>query len=173
MRTLTFTAALLAFGLAGCGTDALTGSLPDASVLGSALANHHAAPERPIGGTCSAETVGVEQISPTVISRVSVGTCQVSHLGRTELLSLARTNLITLEQEAEHTLTSASGDLLYATSAGIGTLAPPATVDFTGVTTFTGGTGRFANATGVMQAVGPSNLEAGHSIFTYDGWISY
>jgi hypothetical protein len=173
MRAFTVPAVLLALALAGCGADAPTAALPDASAFGSALANRHAAPQRPIQGHCDAETVEVEPISPTVISRVSVGTCQLSHLGRTGLLSVARTNLITLEQEAEHTLTSASGDLLYATSAGTGTLTPPATINFAGVTTISGGTGRFANATGVMQAVGTSNLAAGHSSFTYDGWIAY
>jgi hypothetical protein len=80
---------------------------------------------------------------------------------------------MTLDQEAEHTLTAANGDLLYATSAGTGSLTPPVTIHFVGVTTISGGTGRFTNATGVMQAEGTSNLAAGHSSFTYEGWIAY
>jgi hypothetical protein len=128
---------------------------------------------RPPEGSCEAETVEVEPISPTIIRRVSVGTCQFSHLGRTGLLSIAYGNLATLEQEAEHTFTAANGDLLNATSVGTGAFTPLATVHFTGVTTISGGTGRFANATGVMAAVGTVDLATGDASLSYDGWIAH
>jgi hypothetical protein len=173
MRRSTAPTVLLALALAGCAGDAPIAPLADASALDGALASLQAAPERPIKGSCEAETVEVRPISPTIIRRVSVGTCQLSHLGRTGLLSIANTNVITFEQEAEHTFTAANGDLLYATSAGGGTLTPPATLHFTGVTTLSGGTGRFASATGVMQVVGVTNLAAATTSLSYDGWIAY
>jgi hypothetical protein len=173
MHSSNAAAVLLAFALAACGADAPTALLPEEPAFNHAQAIHHAPPPLPIKGHCEVETVQVEPISPLVIRRVSVGTCQLSHLGRTRLLSVANTNLVTLEQEGEHTFTAANGDQLYATSVGTGSLTPPATVRFTGVTTISGGTGRFANATGIMQVEGLSDLAAGFSTFSYSGWIAY
>jgi predicted small lipoprotein YifL len=173
MRTVRTPTVLLVLALAGCGADGPTAPVPDMPTLDRAAAAHRAAPERPIKGKCEAETIEVEPIAPGVVRRVSVGTCQLSHLGRTQLLSVAITNLVTFEQTGEHTFTAANGDQLHATSAGAGTFAPPATLHFTGVTTITGGTGRFTNATGVMEVLGISDLAAGSTSLTYDGWIAY
>jgi hypothetical protein len=173
MRWSTAPAVLLTFVLAGCGSDAPTALAPEGPSSNHAIETHGAVSSRPIKGRCEVETVEVQPISPTTIRRFSVGTCQLSHLGRTRLLSVANTNLVTLDQDGQHTFTAANGDLLYATSVGTGTLIPPATVHFAGATTISGGTGRFANATGVMQVEGLSNLAAGSSSFSYDGWIAY
>jgi hypothetical protein len=177
----TLTGANLTLVLTGCDRAAPTAPLPATASLeasgidGGGRSAHEAAPQRPIKGPCEAETVEVVPISPTVIRRISFGTCQLSHLGRTTLHSVADSNLVTLEQTGEHTLTGANGDVLYATSAGTATLIPPSTLHFTGVTTISGGTGRFANARGVMEVVGTSDLSGARqrSSFTYDGWIAY
>jgi hypothetical protein len=173
MRWSNIPAVLLTFALAGCGADAPTALLPEEPAFSHASATHHAPAPQPIRGQCDVETVEIQPISPVVIRRVSVGTCQLSHLGRTRLLSIANTNLATLEQEGEHTFTAANGDQLDATSVGAGSLTPPATIHFTGVTTISGGTGRFANASGIMQVEGLSDLAAGSSTFPYSGWIVY
>lgn len=181
MRAFTAPAVLLTLVLTGCNAAAPTAPSPALASLevsgtdAAANSTHQAAPQRPIQGPCDGvETVEVVPISPGVIRRTSIGTCQLSHLGRTTLLSVAETNLVTLAQTGEHTYTAANGDLLYATSAGTGTLTPPSTtIHFTGVTTISGGTGRFANAVGVMQVAGTSDLAAGRSSFSYDGWIAY
>jgi len=175
MRTAMVPAVLLTAVLTGCGGDTPTAPLLDATALDGVTASHQAAPQRPIKGSCEAETIEVQPISPTVIRRTSVGTCQLSHLGRTELHSVAETNLVTLEQTGVHTLTAANGDVLYATSVGTATLIPPSTLRFTGVTTISGGTGRFSSACGVMEVVGTSDLSGPRqrSSFTYDGWIAY
>jgi hypothetical protein len=173
MRRSTAPAVLLALVLAGCAGDAPTAPLADAKALDGALASHRAALQRPIKGSCAAETVEVQPISATVIRRVSLGTCQLSHLGRAALLSIAYSNLATFEQVGDHTLTAANGDQLYATSAGSGSFSPPSTLHFTGVTTINGGTGRFTQATGVMQVVGIQDIAALRTSFSYDGWIAY
>jgi hypothetical protein len=173
MRWSTAPAVLLTFALAGCGSDAPTAVVANGPSFSRGLEAQRAAPARPIEGHCDVATVEVQPISPGVVRRVSVGTCQLSHLGRTQLLSVASTNLVTLDQEGEHTFTAASGDLLYATSVGTGSLTPPTTVRFAGVTTIGGGTGRFAHASGVMHVEGVSDLAAGSSAFSYDGWIAY
>jgi hypothetical protein len=173
MRASNAVAVLLTLTLVGCGADAPTAPVPEAPGLNRAAASQRAAPQRPIKGDCEAETIEVLPISPTVIRRVSVGTCQLSHLGRTALLSIAYSNLSTFEQVGEHILTAASGDQLYATSAGSGSFTPPATLHFSGVTTINGGTGRFTQATGVMQVVGIQNMAALRTSFSYDGWIAY
>jgi hypothetical protein len=179
MRAFTAPAVLLTLVLTGCNAAAPTAPLPAMASLevsgnGGANSTHQAAPQRPIEGPCEAETVEVVPIAPGVIRRTGIGTCQLSHLGRTTLRSVANTNLVTLEQTGEHTYTAANGDLLYATSTGTGTPTPPSTTfPFTGVTTISGGTGRFANAVGVMQVAGTSDLATGRSSFSYDGWIAY
>jgi hypothetical protein len=169
----TVSAVLLTFALAGCGADAPTAALSEGPTFNHVSAPRPTPPPQPIMGHCEAETIEVEPISPTVIRRTSVGSCQLSHLGRTQLLSVANTNLITLDQTGEHTFTAANGDVLYATSVGRGSFTPPTTIHFSGATTISGGTGRFTNATGVMQVEGLSNLAAGSSSFSYDGWIRY
>jgi hypothetical protein len=181
MRAFTAPAVLLALVLTGCDRVAPTAPLPAMASLGAsgidggASSTPDAAPQRPIKGDCEAETIEVVPISPTVIRRISIGTCQLSHLGRTTLRSVAETNLVTLEQTGDHTLTAANGDVLYATSAGTAALTPPSTLHFTGVTTISGGTGRFGNARGVMDVAGTSDLSGARqrSSFTYDGWIAY
>jgi hypothetical protein len=173
MRRSTAPAVLLALVLAGCAGDALTGPPADASAFEGVLASNRVAPERPIKGDCEAETIEVQPISAEVIRRVSIGTCQLSHLGRTALLSIAYSNLVTFHQVGEHTFTAANGDQLYATSAGSGSFTPPSTLHFTGVTTIHGGTGRFAQATGVMQVVGVQNMAVLRTFLSYDGWIAY
>jgi hypothetical protein len=180
LRAFTAPAVLLTLVLTGCNAAAPTAPLPataspEVSGNGGANSTHQAAPQRPIEGHCEAETVEVVPISPGVIRRTSFGTCQLSHLGRTRLRSVADTNLVTLEQVGEHTYTAANGDLLYGTSAGTATLTPPSTLHFTGVTTISGGTGRFANAVGVMQVEGTSDLAGAQqkSSFSYNGWIRY
>jgi hypothetical protein len=173
MLRSTASAVLLTCALAGCSADAHMAGLSEGPSFNHVAAPHPMPPPRPIRGDCDVQTIEVAPISPTVIRRVSVGSCQLSHLGRTQLLSVANTNLVTLDQSGEHTFTAANGDLLYATSLGSGSLTAPGTIHFSGVTTISGGSGRFTNATGAMQVEGLSNLAAGSSSFSYDGWISY
>lgn len=69
--------------------------------------------------------------------------------------------------------TAANGDLLRATSVGSGTPTGPTTLRFTGTASITGGTGRFASATGEMSVEGTADNVSGDARFSWDGWITY
>jgi hypothetical protein len=76
------------------------------------------------------------------------------------------------------TTVAANGDKLLISSSGTGTLGPP--IQTTGVVTITGGTGRFADASGTFTNTGQStsisivgSTETVTSIITTKGTISY
>jgi hypothetical protein len=172
MRASTAPAVLLALALAGCGTDAPTAPLPEASALDGALASRQEAPQRPIKGRCESTYAEPPVFAFPFLRQVSVGTCQFTHLGRTGQHTVQELNVVTGIAVSEITFTAANGDLLYATSIGTGTPAGPITT-FAGVSTITGGTGRFTTATGVMDVAGTVNTVTGDASITYDGWIAY
>jgi hypothetical protein len=76
------------------------------------------------------------------------------------------------------TTVAANGDRLFTTASGMGTLGPP--VQNTVVNTITGGTGRFADASGKFTTTGVStsvsivgSIETVTSPITTNGTISY
>jgi hypothetical protein len=97
----------------------------------------------------------------------------ISHLGRVSIRAVQQVNVATGLRTADPTWTTANGDLVYTTSVGTGVPTGPTTHDFTGVTTITGGTGRFASAAGVVGVVGSLNTVTGLGSFSSDGWMIY
>lgn len=83
--------------------------------------------------------------------------------------------------EAQWALTFADGDELKVTSQGTGTplQTNPAFVSLAGGGIITGGTGRFANATGALRFPGVSHVDTppgvspaeGHGTFTLEGFV--
>ena len=83
--------------------------------------------------------------------------------------------------DSEWVLTFADGDQLTVTSEGTGTPdeTNPAYVHLAGEGTITGGTGRFANATGTLRFPGVAHVETppnvypaeGHGTFALDGLV--
>ncbi len=67
------------------------------------------------------------------------------------------------------TLTAANGDTLTITSLDVACPAAPGTFDGTGHWTVTGGTGRFANATGAGSFVGTVDFGTGTFTITLNG----
>jgi hypothetical protein len=56
----------------------------------------------------------------------------------------------------------------------VGTNAPDGFgVRFQATSTFAGGTGRFANATGQVRVEGQASFLTNTSTYTVDGWIAY
>jgi hypothetical protein len=109
-----------------------------------------------------------------VYRQVDTGACQLSHLGHAALYSVQDIDFAAGTQvSVELTFTAANGDVLRATN--VGTSAPDGPgVRFRGTTTFTGGTGRFANAIGQARLEGTANFLANTAEFTVvDGWIGY
>jgi hypothetical protein len=109
---------------------------------------------------------------PPILTQVSTGTCQLTHLGHTGITTIQHINVTTGAQTAEITYEAADGDLLYANNVGQSTPAGPI-LTFSGTNTVVGGTGKFANATGQFEARGTVNLATGVVSITYEGWIAY
>jgi hypothetical protein len=73
----------------------------------------------------------------------------------------------------ELVITAANGDELHGVGVGANSPGGPGRVNFTATMTFTGGTGRFANATGEARVVGVANLVTRSSSMALEGWVSY
>ena len=102
--------------------------------------------DRPVKGT-STSTTTVDLATGTGISD---GSGRISHLGRftfhNDFTGITVTgDTFTWTQTA--TIVAANGDEIFATAVGTGTLS---TGEATLVSTFTGGTGRFADASGTL-----------------------
>jgi hypothetical protein len=124
---------------------------------------------RPWEGTC--EGTGI--FRPDFTTLDITATCHLSHLGLTTTVGV-ETISASFGLSAVHTFTAANGDLLYTTTVGQATLKP----DFSGVTffdveTITGGTGRFANASGSATRIGSTNFSDGSGTWEILGTLTY
>jgi hypothetical protein len=151
---------LLSFRQAALAVVALT-------VLGLAL-RASASDAVPFRGHAEGVVTDVAPLSPTSVRLTADATGEATHLGRytrteTVVLDLANGSLA-----GTVTFTAANGDLLRADAAG-GFISPTTAV---GTYTFTGGTGRFQNASGMVcfEAV-TSDLV--HVAITFAGTIEY
>jgi hypothetical protein len=121
-------------------------ALSPATALGAAKGT-----DRPVSGkTTSTSTVDLA----TGIG-ISDGSGQVSHLGaftfHNDFSGFTVTgNTFNWTQTA--TFVAANGDEIFATAVGTGTLLPNNTSEATLVSTITGGTGRFADASGTLTS---------------------
>ena len=171
MRTLAARSLLLTLAVTGCGSEAPTTAPLDVPALARAAA---APASRPLSGRCETSFDPPPFPLPPVLRQVDTGTCQLSHLGRATVHSVQDIDLATGTQvSVEFTLTAANGDVLRATNVGTSAPGGPG-VRFQGTTTFVGGTGRFANATGEAHIQGTANFLTNTAAFVIvDGWIAY
>ncbi len=154
--------------LSGCGSEP-TGTL---STPSSHVALATNAQQR-ITGDCKITSVVALGVQEGVLTQFSTADCRLTHLGRTASSMVQRVDLATLVARAEVVWTTASGDVVRATSVGQGTATGPGTVAFTGTVTIGGGTGRFANASGTLAVSGTADNVNGTGSSRYDGWVDY
>jgi len=154
--------------LIGCADGTRTIATPDAPTLARSSVN-----SRPISGECTTAFVPPAFPPPLTFQQVDVGTCQLSHLGRVAIYSVQNINIVAGTQTSVvYTYTAADGDILRAVN--VGTNTPNGTgVRFSATTTFVGGTGRFAHATGEAHIEGSASFITNTAIYTIDGWIAY
>ncbi len=133
-----------------------------------------AAPTRPLSASC--ETTFAFTATGSI--RIE-GTCHYSHLGLTatiaDQIAIPQANG-TLQIVNTATYTAANGDELFATFVGVGVFESPVLLSFSGVETYTGGTGRFADATGSATLTGGAEFtsaSAGVGHYSAQGTISY
>jgi acyl-coenzyme A thioesterase PaaI-like protein len=180
MRRFHFAGAALAMILSAACTSELP-TVPDESALVSPAAehivmqaSHHAAPPaRPIRGTCELDIQPAEPVSPGVIRQLDVGTCQISHLGRSTMVSDKVIALMAGTQNADVALTAANGDMLHASGSGTNTMVAPGKFAFRVELTITGGTGRFSDASGMIVSEGVAELATATAQVTMAGTIRY
>ncbi|MGF1669346.1 MAG: hypothetical protein ACFCU6_02780 [Balneolaceae bacterium] len=112
---------------------------------------------------------------PAVFSQIDVGTCHLSHLGKSTFYSLKEIDFAAGTQKTtEATFTAANGDILRATGEGVSSPGEPGKINFTATLQFDGGTGRFTNATGYVKIEGQADIILRQaSLVVTDGKIDY
>ena len=165
-------AALVASACVACTTPSPTAPTAAASNTRGA-ATQREGTSRALKGSCTLTFGAVPVPPPPVIHQIDTGTCQFTHLGRTQFYGEQDINLAAGVQSGWRTLTAANGDQLYFTHTGTSMPAGPGLVSFVAQMTIVGGTGRFAGATGAAQGTGTANLATRTTTVTIDGTVTY
>jgi hypothetical protein len=158
----------IAIVLAGCAADTPTAP---GEMAGSPA---FSAVPVPFRASCEMVIEPAVPIGPGIISQVDSGECrQVTHMGRAQFVSDKVINIPAGTQTTAVTFTAANGDILRGNGTGTSTMIAPGRIAFTATIQFTGGTGRFANATGEATLTGEADLVAGRSSMSAEGSIQY
>jgi hypothetical protein len=129
------------------------------------------AAETPFKGTVNAHETVVP--SPPTASLTRDGTGTATYLGRYTEHIVMTINLPTLSSAGTATFTAANGDALTAAVLGQATRTGPTTLSIVEVYTITGGTGRFADATGTFTLHSTVDQTTGVSSGTFSGAIDH
>ena len=129
---------------------------------------------------CAGVTISADPTNFPVVAVVSAGEGLGTHLGRFTMVSPHNSNVFTFALDGDQIFTAANGDTLTAHFEGYltPTLVDGVPVKVSGVVpcTITGGTGRFANATGsynfTITAIPLADGSGFASTATMDGVIS-
>ena len=105
----------------------------------------------PFKGSWSGVTISADPTNFPVVAVVSAGEGQLTHLGRYEMTSPHTSNVFTGETIGEQIFTAANGDTLTAHCEGFPAFQPSGNVEGPLDCEITGGTGRFAGATGSYE----------------------
>lgn len=177
MRPFTVLTILLSLPLAACAdSGSATAPRPESPSLDVVRAAARNASAEPLSGTCVSPDAQPPVFTPPFfLDQVITGTCQFSHLGRTNMQLRQHVNLATGAATGAVTFTAANGDLLTVTQRSVSTDIGPMQKSFAGTAVITGGTGRFANASGTLGLDGTLTLDQGigHALSTYTGRIVY
>ena len=130
------------------------------------------AAETPFKGTVDAVETGVTIFPIRSITREGGGTA--TYLGKYTEQVTAQINVLTRHGTGAATFTAANGDTLTATVEGQATLTTtPGVLSIVEVYTITGGTGRFADATGTFTLESTVTQATGVSTGTFSGAIDH
>lgn len=141
-----------------------------------------AGPDRPFGGRCT--TIVTPTSDPMVFPQTMdiAYDCTLRHLGRTtgsvtqvvDLISFVSPTVAFVSVVNATDYIAANGDRLEATFVGTGTIDVVAgTVLFNGTETYSGGTGRFADAAGSAALGGTASIFTLQGAFTLSGHLAY
>lgn len=172
-RSLPVVFAAAALALTACAESPVL----EPSVAASVARSRAASPGRPAGGTCTMVGRTILPLLPgqpaNVTRRQTEWVCQLQHLGRTTLTNIdagAAGSIVA----GTAVFTAANGDQLFTTSSGTATF-PDANgiVTFRGTDTVTGGTGRFAGASGSLTRTASVSVRVLSGTYEFDGTLSY
>jgi hypothetical protein len=117
-------------------------------------------------------TVTVTPINPPIASVLIEATGHATKLGRFTVEVPHVVNQAVRVGSGSYIFTAANGDTLTASFTGVGTLVAPGVLSTTETATITGGTGRFAGATGSFTAHRTFFITAGETVGSFEGTIS-
>ena len=129
------------------------------------------AAETPFKGTLNA--VETSHLVFPIASVDREGTGTATYLGKYTEHATLQVNVLTMSSTGAATFTAANGDTLTASITGQSTLTSPGVLSIVEVYTITGGTGRFAGATGTITLESTLNLTTEDSSGTFNGVIDY
>ncbi len=137
-----------------------------------------AAAEKPVPFKGSIQTFEIIDLSglPTTITLDAIGTGNAMHLGRFSAtwFVVIDTTSIPIVAIGSGVFTAANGDTLFTTLEGRGSPTDdPDVISIVELQTITGGTGRFAGATGSFIREALSNQVTGFTSGSFEGTISY
>ena len=146
-------------------------ALVAASVSLASIAASAVAAETPFKGTVNADETVVP--SPPTASLTRDGTGTATYLGKYTEHIVMTIHLPTLSSTGTATFTAANGDTLTATVLGQATRTGPTTLSIREDYTVTGGTGRFADASGNFTLRSTVDQTTGVSSGTFSGFIDH
>ena len=129
------------------------------------------AAETPFKGTVNAVETGTVVFPTRFLDREGTGTA--TYLGKYTEHATFQVNVLTLSGTGPATFTAANGDTLFTSGVGQATPISPTVVSIVEVYTITGGTGRFADATGTFTLVRTLDQTTGVSTGTFSGAIDH
>ena len=129
------------------------------------------AAETPFKGTVNAVETGETVFPIRSITREGGGTA--TYLGRYTEHIVMTINVLTMSSTGTATFAAANGDTLTATDIGQATRIGPTTLSIVENYTITGGTGRFADATGTFTLHSTVEQSTGVSSGTFSGAIDH
>ena len=125
----------------------------------------------PFRGSMSG-TATVTPINPPIVSVLLETSGTASQLGRFTLEAPHIVNQATLTAVGTYVFTAADGSTLTATLSGSASMVAPGVLAIAETGTITGGTGRFAGATGSFSTERTFFPATGQTHGSFQGWIS-
>jgi hypothetical protein len=147
-------------------------SLALATLVVLGLAGPVAAGEQvPFQGSYEGVDTGTPLVPP--LASVTVEAAGIAtHLGKFTVIELVTVNTATGMGSGIFLFTAANGDTVFGTISGQATFTPPNVLSIVEIATITGGTGRFAGATGSFNVARLKNTVTGATVGSFSGTIS-
>ena len=164
--------------LTACSENRLTSPAATFSKLAPTTTSQSVNAERPFGGRCDTDITISPPLAgdaPDVLRLHIEYLCQLAHLGRTTAIVeqvVTFTGATTAIASNTTVYTAANGDELFVSWTGTAS-SSGADNTFSGPETITGGTGRFAGATGSTWVSGTASFATMTGQFTSVGTITY